>query len=998
MGVLMSQFGGIFSDIWNAITSVFDAIGIVIGNIFEMVFEPIWKSLYYLFLGICQIANICEVIFRKMAGLGDVWINGVQIQGATHNNPVGGGIVMGFLTEDAVWRTFVAIIVLSVILLFVFTIIALIKAEFALDSKASAKGPIFQRAFKSLVMFLLVPALCVAGIYGVNLITLVSQELLSGSSAGTSIVQQCFKAGAYGANRARSSVDAPESMSFLHFVSGVDGGANYGLFRDADGNDKISADADKIDKAFVAGGTPEIPFMPYIRVGGNTKNDGILASATGGFGAVIDLVTAWDEGGAANSHMIMQVYGKGGSTLSIYNYFQVRYFYNMADFDYIIGIGSALCMSWILLSTCITLIKRVFEIVMLMLLAPPMIAMAPLDNGQAQKKWQGEMIKRIIAVIGPVFAFNMYFLITPIFSRLTLFGSIQTEAALSTGIGLGVAGSQAGVFPLAAVGASAVIAYDIMFQLIVLIVGLSIVKQASALISSLLGIEDLVKGGLEASKKAVATGAQLATVAFGGAGLAVKGAAAAFKAGKAVVGKAKGAASKAINKKRMDKAAKLDNEANSSEASMNDAMNRFGDADDPEIREEIDKKREKAKFLRDKVGLSEAKASGDKDKVKEYKDAIGDDKLQRDKRTKFGRFKIGVKQKAAAAGEGISKVAGGVADSVGDLASAVAESKFGQRVGAIGKGIGKGVGAVGKGIGKAGGWAGKKIGDGAKAVKESWQEAADQQFSAEAIEQGLSVFAGGPEGLDRAGKGVKSGYFRMIVDPLTGLMGGKEDGPGLLLRRAWDKEERKRYLYTGKEHKELELNREQGLMMDVRDKATEKIEERKEKDKEKKVFQEFLKQNRLGKEFGKQAAEAYAAAMKQFNSSKDGKADDITVNGNKKFGEFKAKLEEDAKLKAETDAVESKKEQMKVDSMAVAQMKSEETKTAGQQRLELGSNTIEKLQEIFKKAQAEGNEKVAKAVANAIQAKQQGNQPAANDLAVINKYLERIAANTEKLK
>ena len=138
--------------------------------------------------------------------------------------------------------------------------------------------------------------------------------------------------------------------------------------------------------------------------------------------------------------------------------------------------------------------------------------------------------------------------------------------------------------------------------------------------------------------------------------------------------------------------------------------------------------------------------------------------------------------------------------------------------------------------------------------------------------------------------------------------------------------------------------------------------------------------------------------MKQFNSSKDGKADDITVNGDKKFGDFKAQLDKDAKLKAETDAVESKKEQIKVDNMAVAQMKSEETKTAGQQRQELGSNTIEKLQEIFKKAQAEGNEKVAKAVANAIQAKQQGNQPAANDLAVINKYLERIAANTEKLK
>ena len=133
MGIFVSQLGNFFTDIFSAIGGFFETIGAIFGAILDQIFAPIWQILYYLFVGIAQIANFCEVVFKKVAGLDTVYMNGVPYGGAQQvGSGAGntGGIVMAFLTNNTVYKMLIAIIVFSVVLLFLTTIIAIIKAEF----------------------------------------------------------------------------------------------------------------------------------------------------------------------------------------------------------------------------------------------------------------------------------------------------------------------------------------------------------------------------------------------------------------------------------------------------------------------------------------------------------------------------------------------------------------------------------------------------------------------------------------------------------------------------------------------------------------------------------------------------------------------------------------------------------------------------------------------------------------------------------------------------
>jgi hypothetical protein len=217
----------------------------------------------------------------------------------------------------------------------------------------------------------------------------------------------------------------------------------------------------------------------------------------------------------------------------------IAYFYSLQKMDYLLGIITAVVMAFIMLGICWQLLKRIFEIVILMLLAAPMISIAPLDGGNASKKWQAEFIKRVVAIIGPVFAINMYFVMVPLFLNLNFFGNLGAAAAtaplaaegtvaLGTGMFAGIGIGQSNMIFLAA--AKIYLLVNAMVQLLVCLVGLEIVKSASGLLSNLLGVEDLAKGSVEVGQKAVKAGA----MAAGGGAMKAAGA----LAGKAAAGKA----------------------------------------------------------------------------------------------------------------------------------------------------------------------------------------------------------------------------------------------------------------------------------------------------------------------------------------------------------------------------------------------------------------------------------------------------------------------------
>ena len=198
--------GGIFSSIFNAIKNIVTfvlnindiLIGLMKGTI---VFA--FSLVYYLVMGICSIVNFAEMLFKKFAGIDDI----LTASGEKMN------ILDIFIKSDEIWGLWVSILVLSIVLLFLFTIVAVIKSEFALDAKGSAKGPIIARSLKSLAMFIIVPVVSLLGVYAVNAITDTINSMMKGSDNST-MANQIFYVMAYNSNKVR------DNDSFYNFING----------------------------------------------------------------------------------------------------------------------------------------------------------------------------------------------------------------------------------------------------------------------------------------------------------------------------------------------------------------------------------------------------------------------------------------------------------------------------------------------------------------------------------------------------------------------------------------------------------------------------------------------------------------------------------------------------------------------------------------------------------------------------------------------------------
>lgn len=475
MLVNTSLFAGLIDAIKN-IFKLLGGLGNLLSGILMSVVSLIYFIIYYVFMGIAFIMNFAEVLFRKFAGLDTMMTNDGK----------SADIITIFISSDEVWGLFVSVIVLSIVLLLLFTFIAIIKSEFSLDVKGSAKGPIIARALKSFAMFIIVPAVSVAGIYATNAITETINGMFAGGSS-TMMSNQVFYVAAYNSNRARNDSD------FARYISGQKVG-DYSL-----GSNTKNRDGGTFSDPNSVAYEIDMAFRADRKINGN---DWVNLSFT-------DKV---DSGLLLETMLGLQPYNP--SHFSPWNPGMVNYYYKITNFDFVLGIGTAVYMAYVLLSMCVVLIKRVFEITILLLLAPPLIAMAPIDGGNASKTWQKEFIKRVIAIIGPVFAINMYFVLVPVFMSISLFSGglsisgVTAAPAVSSQLGVAV-GAVAGSL------ATAYIMYDAFFQLLTLCVGMQVVKMSSALISNLLGIEDLVKSGGEATKKAVGTAVQIAGMASG---------------------------------------------------------------------------------------------------------------------------------------------------------------------------------------------------------------------------------------------------------------------------------------------------------------------------------------------------------------------------------------------------------------------------------------------------------------------------------------------------
>lgn len=464
--------------------------------------------LFNLLKAILFIIQFTEDLFKSLAGISSIGFNGSTIGGTGSSSD----LLFAFLTSSVVQNTFFAVLGFSIVMLVIFTIIAMVKAEFTIDTKTAAKGPILARSFKAILQFFIVPVFVLIGVVASNALTKVVYSFTTGGEQ-QSISATCFKVGGYNANRARTDKQFASFLIQGYHLSPADRKDNN-IFSGCKTADKV---ADYIDAYMGVNSLEGVDvlctkndqngftintarFYRYTTEEANelltsgklSKNkvdygDGSLNQGISG--------VSWLVGDGKyyfpwQTYLIGSPSEKDSSEIGNTPYrdnLLVNYFYDFKQFDFVLSIGSACVIAWTMLTLCLGLLKRAFEMVILFLMSPAVICMAPLDGGNAYNAWKKDIYSRLVAIIGPIFGFNVFFTLFPLMTSIKVFNVEATSGGI-------VLMSRLFSKPVR-------ILMDIFLQTLCLIVGTGLLKSASTMLSNYLGVKDLLSEGSDVMGK-----------------------------------------------------------------------------------------------------------------------------------------------------------------------------------------------------------------------------------------------------------------------------------------------------------------------------------------------------------------------------------------------------------------------------------------------------------------------------------------------------------------
>lgn len=433
--------------------SILDDIMNFFKNLIYAISRRALCGIYEIFIcSISRLCDLCQLIFRKFAGISEYAVTVDTPVGNNFSNNQGqNDIIFNLLSSRIVQNVFFSLLALAIILLLVTTFVANIKAEWNAEKSGNRKT-VIKNAFKGLLNFVAVPVISLAGI-------MISNGLLKAVDGATNIAGnqtyisgQIFMACAYSSNRVRMSEDNSDAGGLGKYRSGSFGElitteyGNFGIFVDDDAGSGGYRAAEKIDQAFVNG--MRINFKKQsVLIGDSQQNIAISGNKNANklyYGGRLDF---WYLGlnityPYSYLGVIVDVYANQGIqygsdtfeqpviNFSMYDVGIVSYYYDLMSFDYLLFLVVSIICMWILISTAVGLIKRMFMLVLLFVISPPVCAMYPIDEGKALGKWRTEFVKSLLSAYAVVVVMNLFLTLLPLFTKINVFSSADSAARL----------------------------------------------------------------------------------------------------------------------------------------------------------------------------------------------------------------------------------------------------------------------------------------------------------------------------------------------------------------------------------------------------------------------------------------------------------------------------------------------------------------------------------------------------------------------------------------
>lgn len=331
-------------------------------SLLDLILGTIGTLIYPLFGVIFQVINLVESIFQAFAGTGTVYINGEAVGSDNSGADADTDIIYYFLQSDLVRNMFFAMLYLAIILLVVFTIMAVLKNMYQPQPKKWQD--IIASAIKGLGLFIIVPACSLLAVWVGNILLVAIDGATSGSNTESSLAGRLFVASAYDSNFIR-----------LNYTSGVDEAMHKRI--ETLGNE----------------------------CGLQVKD---FASTDGGL----------DTDYEYYANFVDDCYASGRK--QIWAAWDVSSFYQLYSINYLLLAAGGIFMLYVLGSISFGMVKRLFMLVILFIISPVVCSMYPIDEGNAYKSWFGEFKKNMLSAYGAVAGMNLFLAIIPIVDTISL--------------------------------------------------------------------------------------------------------------------------------------------------------------------------------------------------------------------------------------------------------------------------------------------------------------------------------------------------------------------------------------------------------------------------------------------------------------------------------------------------------------------------------------------------------------------------------------------------
>lgn len=329
-----------------------------IGNF--LIGEIIGKFLWTLGSIMFVILDLFENVFKSLAGIRE---GGVTISG----DKVEGDLVLYFIESPVVTEIFISMLILSFILLLIFTVFAIVKNQYS--EKQEPVSKIIASSCKGLLMYLLVPVATVVCLIVGNVVLQAINEATNTEHSGTSGL--LFTAAVYNANK----------------------------MRDSDLSDAKTA----LENTWIS-----LPASAWYRIGAEVGvTQGTISELEGpsGRAAMNDIADIIDE-----------EIGNGSFKYSWYN---LVGFYDALSVSYItIWVGGAFLIGAIA-KIAWGVASRLFKMVIFYAISPIIVATYPIDNGGALGKWRGAMVQQATMAYASVGVINVMYSLVPVINSIS---------------------------------------------------------------------------------------------------------------------------------------------------------------------------------------------------------------------------------------------------------------------------------------------------------------------------------------------------------------------------------------------------------------------------------------------------------------------------------------------------------------------------------------------------------------------------------------------------